>query len=92
MQQSEPQLSVRTLPYLGLFLLSSATLAYEINLTRLYAVSQFYHFAFLVVSIAMFGSGAGGTLLAVSASHSRLSRLLQTGWRSRSAVWPPAWR
>jgi spermidine synthase len=76
MEQSVPQAPVRAPPYLALFLLSAATLAYEINLTRLYAVSQFYHFAFLVVSIAMFGSGAGGTLLAVSAYHSRLTRFL----------------
>lgn len=49
----------------GLFCLSAATLTYEINLTRLYAVAQFYHFAFMIISIAMLGFGAGGTLLAL---------------------------
>ncbi|MGH2606990.1 MAG: hypothetical protein ACRDG5_10405 [Anaerolineales bacterium] len=48
----------------GLALLSSATLAYEFALTRAFAVQQFHHFAFLVVSLAVMGLAAGG--LAVS--------------------------
>lgn len=51
--------------YLGLFLLSAAVLAFEINLTRLFSVAQFYHFAFLVVSLALLGFGASGTALAL---------------------------
>ena len=50
---------------LGLFLLSTATLAFEINLTRLFSVAQFYHFAFMVVSLALLGFGASGTFLAI---------------------------
>ena len=50
---------------LGLLLLSAATLAFEINLTRLFSVSQFYHFAFMIVSIALLGFGASGTFLAI---------------------------
>ena len=42
----------------SLFLLSAATLIFEINLTRLFSVAQFYHFAFLVVSLALLGFGA----------------------------------
>jgi hypothetical protein len=49
---------------LGLFLLSAATLAFEIDLTRLFSVGQFYHFAFMIVSIALLGFGASGTVLA----------------------------
>jgi hypothetical protein len=52
----------RTLPW-ALGILSAATLALEINLTRLYAVAQFYHFAFLIVSLALLGFGTSGTLL-----------------------------
>lgn len=51
--------------HLGLFLLSAAILAFEINLTRLFSVAQFYHFAFLVVSLALLGFGASGTALAL---------------------------
>lgn len=49
----------------GLFLLSAASLALEINLTRLFAVAQFYHFAFLSISLALLGFGASGTFLSV---------------------------
>jgi len=47
----------------ALGILSAATLALEINLTRLFAVAQFYHFAFMIVSLALLGFGASGTLL-----------------------------
>src|SRR4030066_336286 len=50
---------------LSLFMLSTATLAFEINLTRLFSVAQFYHFAFMIVSIALLGYGASGTVLAI---------------------------
>lgn len=51
--------------WLSLFLLSAATLTFEINLTRLFSVAQFYHFAFMIVSIALLGFGASGTALAI---------------------------
>src|SRR5574341_2350588 len=51
--------------HLSLFLLSAATLIFEINLTRLFSVTQFYHFAFLIVSLALLGFGASGTALAL---------------------------
>lgn len=51
--------------WLGLFLLSAATLSFEINLTRLFSVAQFYHFAFMIVSIALLGFGASGTALTI---------------------------
>lgn len=50
---------------LGLLLVSAAALCFQINLTRLFSVSQFYHFAFMVVSIALLGMGASGTFLAL---------------------------
>jgi SAM-dependent methyltransferase len=49
----------------ALLLLSAATLAFEINLTRLFSVAQFYHFAFMVVSLALLGFGASGSILAI---------------------------
>jgi len=50
---------------LGLALVSAGALSFEINLTRLFSVSQFYHFAFMVVSIALLGYGASGTFLSL---------------------------
>jgi hypothetical protein len=45
--------------------LAAAALLLESTLTRLLAVAQFYHFAFLVVSLALLGFGASGTLLSL---------------------------
>ncbi len=44
----------------GLALTSFATLLLELSLTRLFSVVLFYHFAFLAISIALLGLGAGG--------------------------------
>lgn len=49
--------------YIGVFLVSLSTLTLEISLTRILSVSQWYHFAFMVVSIALFGIGASGSFL-----------------------------
>ena len=51
--------------YFGIFLISFATLALEISLIRFFSISQWYHFAFMVVSIALFGMAASGTFLAI---------------------------
>jgi hypothetical protein len=37
-----------------------ATLVLELSLTRIFSVVFYYHFAFLAISIALFGLGAGG--------------------------------
>jgi len=49
--------------FLGIFFLSAATLTLEISLTRLLSVAQWYHFAFMVVSMALLGYGASGSFL-----------------------------
>jgi len=65
--------------WISLFLLAAATLGFEINLTRLFSVAQFYHLAFMIVSIALLGLGASGTALAIfpalgtGSPHTRLS-------------------
>ncbi len=46
-------------------MLAAATLLLESTLIRLLAVAQFYHFAFLAISLALLGFGASGTLLSV---------------------------
>lgn len=45
--------------YLGLFLAALASVALELILTRIFSVTSWYHFAFVAVSIAMFGITAG---------------------------------
>ena len=53
------------LVYLGILLLSAATLLFEITLTRVFSVAQWYHFAFLVVSLALLGFGVSGSFLSL---------------------------
>ena len=56
-------------PTVGLYacvlLVSAATLLFEIALTRIFAVTQGYHFAFLAISLALLGFGASGSALAI---------------------------
>jgi hypothetical protein len=49
--------------YLGIFCLSLATLLLELALTRVLAVANWYHFAFLVISMALLGFGTSGVVL-----------------------------
>jgi len=46
--------------YLGLGFTTLATLILELSLTRIFSVVFYYHLAFLAISIALFGLGAGG--------------------------------
>ncbi len=43
-------------------LTTAATLLLELSLTRIFSVVFYYHFAFLAISIALFGLGVGGVL------------------------------
>ena len=56
---SSSEIPERTL-LVGLGLTSFAALLLELALTRLFSVVLFYHFAFLAISIALLGLGAGG--------------------------------
>lgn len=53
---------IRFLP-LQIFLVSFITLSYETALLRIFSLTLWYHFAFMIISIAMLGIGASGTLL-----------------------------
>lgn len=45
--------------YGGLFFTTLSTLMYEILLTRIFSVTMWYHFAFVAVSVALFGMTVG---------------------------------
>ena len=49
--------------YLGLFLVTLATIMYEIALTRIFSVAAWYHFAFVAISVAMFGMTVGALIV-----------------------------
>jgi len=45
--------------YLAMFVLASATLSYQILITRFFSVMLYYHFAFAAISLAMLGLTRG---------------------------------
>src|SRR3990170_6792397 len=57
------RLRVTWATYAGLFVITMATLMYEILLTRIFSVTMWYHFAFVAISVAMFGLAVGGLLV-----------------------------
>ncbi len=60
---------------LALGLISAASLLLVLTLTRLFAVQQFYHFAFMAVSVGLLGNAASGSLLSVTGRRPRPSLL-----------------
>lgn len=61
----------RTL-FAGVFAISFSTLVLELTLTRVFSATMFYHFAFLAISVALFGTAAAGVILYVV--QSRITR------------------
>jgi spermidine synthase len=51
---------------LAVGLVAAGVLAYEVLLARLFSIIQWYHFAYMVISIALLGYGASGTFLALA--------------------------
>lgn len=49
--------------YGAVFLVSLSSLAYEVLLARTFSISQWHHLSFMVISIALFGFAASGTVL-----------------------------
>src|ERR1700737_2431050 len=63
----------------GVALSSFAALLLELGLTRLFSVVLFYHFAFLAISIALLGLGAGGVF-------SYLKKSYLAGFKTRALI------
>lgn len=49
--------------YLGLFLITLATLLLELGLTRIFSVIMFYHMAFFAISVTLFGMAFGAVIV-----------------------------
>jgi hypothetical protein len=49
--------------FIGISLLTLAVLMLELSLTRLFSATMYYHFAFMAISLALFGSGASGVFI-----------------------------
>src|SRR5438874_3955745 len=65
LETEQPAERIRSRHYLGIFLLSLATLLLELSLTRVLSVALWYHFGFLVISTALLGFGTSGVVLAL---------------------------
>ncbi|HTF66246.1 MAG TPA: hypothetical protein VK638_26530, partial [Edaphobacter sp.] len=48
----------------ALLLVSASVLSYQVILVRAFSIGQWHHFSYMVISIALLGFGASGTLLA----------------------------
>ncbi|UCC23029.1 MAG: SAM-dependent methyltransferase, partial [Planctomycetota bacterium] len=55
-----------TITSIAIFLVSAATLGLELALVRAFSVGHWHHFSFLVISTALLGFGAGGTLVTIA--------------------------
>ncbi|MBU1419729.1 MAG: spermidine synthase-like protein [Proteobacteria bacterium] len=62
--------------HLALILLSAALIAFQLEQMQLLAIVQWHHFAYLIISVALLGFGAAGTLIAIC----RTSLLRQVEW------------
>ena len=73
--------------YAGIFLISVAALLLQITFIRIFSASIWYHFAFLVVSIALFGFGASGVALGfIDPLRDSRNRWLSAGLFALTAV------
>jgi hypothetical protein len=66
--------------YSGLFLVTLATLMYEIVLTRIFSVTMWYHFAFVAISVALFGLTAGALIVHAAPRRFPDERLHRNLW------------
>jgi len=71
----EPKVAASWSTYVGLFMVTLATLMYEILLTRIFSVTMWYHFAFMAISIAMFGMTVGAMLVYLMPDRFAASRV-----------------
>ena len=68
----------------GIFLVVAATLLLELSMTRIFSVTMWYYFAFLAVSLALFGLAASA--IAVHVLGSRFAASLSARHRSLAAL------
>ena len=49
----------------AVFCVSATGIAQQVALTRIFSIAQWHHFAYMIISIAMLGFGAGGSAVAL---------------------------
>ncbi|MBN1774442.1 MAG: hypothetical protein JXB32_24495 [Deltaproteobacteria bacterium] len=75
--------------FAGVALVTCSTLLLEVLLTRIFSYTLYYHFAFLVISLALFGLGVSGVVLYVRSERYPRERLeeLLARHATRFALW-----
>jgi len=68
--------------YSIVFLISLSSLGFQVLLTRVFAIGQWNHLSFMVISIALFGFGASGTFLSILDTRRK-------GWEKRLSTLEP---
>ncbi|HEU4386857.1 MAG TPA: hypothetical protein VFV34_03605, partial [Blastocatellia bacterium] len=53
----------RTRVFLGISVITLSVLMLELTLTRIFSATMYYHYAFMAISVALFGSGASGVFV-----------------------------
>ena len=56
-------------PRFTIAIISATALSYEILLARLFAIIQWHHFAYMIISLALLGYGVSGSFLSLSAKQ-----------------------
>jgi hypothetical protein len=70
--------------FLGISLITLSVLMLELSLTRLFSATMYYHFAFMAISLALFGSGASGVFVYII--QRRLKPEYTGHWLSVAAI------
>lgn len=68
----------------GISLITLSVLMLELSLTRLFSATMYYHFAFMAISLALFGSGASGVFIYIVQRRLKPERTGQ--WLSAAAI------
>jgi len=71
-------------PLISIALISALALAYEILLMRLLSITQWHHFAYMIISLALLGYGVSGTFLALA--QNRLKGHFQAAFLVNAAL------
>ncbi|MFH1079542.1 MAG: spermidine synthase-like protein [Pseudomonadota bacterium] len=56
---------MKTRSYFAIGLLSASAIAFQLALMQILAITQWHHFAYMIISVALLGFGAAGTCLAL---------------------------
>ncbi|HTM11028.1 MAG TPA: hypothetical protein VL754_21805 [Verrucomicrobiae bacterium] len=70
--------------FAAISLISASTLLLELGLTRLFSATMYYHFAFMAISLALFGSGASGVFIYLA--RDRLARVRTGSWLTAASL------